>query len=148
MWVWGFGNHKWHESKTSDLTRLLYHAWFPKLHTHISALTVLALLKNTNKQKETTNERRYPFQSSMFSYMTVKVNIVTCEYIDFHLTAGTAGPWQPSIYFYILVNVLKCEYVHWLNNCAIAFNLHDKLFNSFAIIVILNNGTLMTKINQ
>ena len=24
-----------HESKTSDLTRLLYHAWFPKLHTHI-----------------------------------------------------------------------------------------------------------------
>ena len=76
-----------HESKTSDLTRLLYHAWFPKPHTHISALTVLALLKNTNKQKETTNERRYPFQSSMFSYMTVKVNVVTCEYIDFYLTA-------------------------------------------------------------
>ena len=53
-----------HEWKTSDLTRLLYHAWFPKLHTNISTLTVLALLKNTNKQKETTNERRYPFQSS------------------------------------------------------------------------------------
>ena len=44
-----------HESKTSDLTRLLYHAWFPKPHTHISALTVLALLKNTNKWQETTN---------------------------------------------------------------------------------------------
>ena len=28
-----------HESKTSDLTRLLYHAWFPKPHIHISALT-------------------------------------------------------------------------------------------------------------
>ena len=31
MWVRGFGNHKW-----CDLTRLLYHAWFPKPHTHIS----------------------------------------------------------------------------------------------------------------
>ena len=27
-----------HESKTSDLTRLFYHAWFPKPHTHISTL--------------------------------------------------------------------------------------------------------------
>ena len=71
----------------SGKTRLLYHVWFPKLHTHISALTVLALLKNTNKRKETTNEKRYPFQSSMFSYVTVKVNVVTCEYIDFYLTA-------------------------------------------------------------
>ena len=32
-----------------------------KVHTHISELTVLALLKNTKKKKETTNERRYPF---------------------------------------------------------------------------------------
>ena len=28
---------------------LLYHVWFLKPHTHVSALTVLALLKNTNK---------------------------------------------------------------------------------------------------
>ena len=48
-----------HESKTSDLTRLLYHAWFPKPHTHISALTALALLKTTNKRYETTNVMRY-----------------------------------------------------------------------------------------
>ena len=38
-----------HELKTSDLIRLLYHTWFAKPHTHISALTVLVLLKNTNK---------------------------------------------------------------------------------------------------
>ena len=43
MWVWGFGNHSWnksllssHSSATRDLTRLLYHLWFPKPHTHIS----------------------------------------------------------------------------------------------------------------
>ena len=43
MWVWGFGNHAWnksllssHSSATRDLTRLLYHLWFPKPHTHIS----------------------------------------------------------------------------------------------------------------
>ena len=44
MWVWGFGHHKWyksHELKMSDLTRLLYHVWFPKPHAHICALTVL-----------------------------------------------------------------------------------------------------------
>ena len=73
-----------HESRASDMTRLLYHVWYPKPHTHISALTVLALLKNTNKGKETTNERRYPFHSSMFSYVTVKVNALTCDYIDFY----------------------------------------------------------------
>ena len=59
MWVWGFGNHAWnksllssHSSATRDLTRLLYHLWFPKPHTHISALTALALLKTTNKRYE------------------------------------------------------------------------------------------------
>ena len=43
MWVWSFGNHAWnksllssHSSATRDLTRLLYHLWFPKPHTHIS----------------------------------------------------------------------------------------------------------------
>ena len=99
MWVWGFGNHKWHESKTSDLTRLLYHAWFPKPHTHISALTALALLKTTNKRYETTNETIYPFErhesdetifkhSSQCTHMCqVKVNVLTCDYNDFYKLA-------------------------------------------------------------
>ena len=58
MWVWGFGNHadEWLDK------RLLFHEWFPKLHTHISALTALALLKATNKQYEKTNEMRYLFE--------------------------------------------------------------------------------------
>ena len=30
-------------------------------------------------------------------------------------------------------------WVHWLKNCAIAFNLHDKLFYSVATIVVFNN---------
>jgi hypothetical protein len=36
----------------SELARLLYHAWFQKTHTHISGLTVLALLKNTTRDKK------------------------------------------------------------------------------------------------
>ena len=30
-------------------------------------------------------------------------------------------------------------WVHWLKNCAITFNLHDKLFYSVATIVVFNN---------
>ena len=40
-----------HELKTSDLTSLLYHVWFPNPHIHISILIVLELLKNTKKAK-------------------------------------------------------------------------------------------------
>ena len=32
-------------------------------------------------------------------------------------------------------------WVHWLKNCAITFNLHDKLFYSVATIVVFNNGS-------
>ena len=45
----------------SGKTRLLYHVWFPKPHTHISALTALALLKTTNKRYEIRKEMRYLF---------------------------------------------------------------------------------------
>jgi hypothetical protein len=78
-----------HALKTCDLTRLLYHVLFPKPYsTHISALTVLALLKIVEKAIRNTNERKYPFHSSMFLLnVTLKVNVVTCEYIDFYLTA-------------------------------------------------------------
>ena len=69
MWVWGFGNHKWYKSLVKSRVadqwldkRLLFHAWFPKPHTHISALTALALLKTTNKWYEITNEMRYLFE--------------------------------------------------------------------------------------
>ena len=69
MWVWGFGNHKWYKSLVKSRVadewldkRLLFHAWFPKPHTHISALTALALLKTTNKRYEITNEMRYLFE--------------------------------------------------------------------------------------
>ena len=83
-------------TKTSDLTRLLYHAWFPKPHTHISALTALALLKTTNKRYETTNVMRYLSErnesdETIFKHFgqcthmcQVKVNVLTCDYIDFY----------------------------------------------------------------
>ena len=31
-------------------------------------------------------------------------------------------------------------WVHWVKNCSITFNLHDKLFYSVATIVVFNNG--------
>ena len=69
MWVWGFGNHKWYKSLVKSRVadewldkRLLFHEWFPKPHTHISALTALPLLKTTNKRYEITNEMRYLFE--------------------------------------------------------------------------------------
>ena len=34
-------------------------------------------------------------------------------------------------------------WVHWLKNCAITFNLHDKLFYSFAIVVVFSNVYLV-----
>ena len=99
MWVWGFGNHKWDKSLVKSRVedewldkRLLYHAWFPKPHTHISALTALALLKITNERYETSNETRYlPERNEsdeIFGQCThmcqVKVNVLTCDYIDFY----------------------------------------------------------------
>ena len=103
MWVWGFGNHKWYKSLVKSRVadewldkRLLFHAWFPKPHTHISALTALALLKTTNKRYETTNVMRYLSErnesdETIFKHFgqcthmcQVKVNVLTCDYIDFY----------------------------------------------------------------
>ena len=158
MWVWGFGNHKWYKSLVKSRVadewldkRLLFHAWFPKPHTHISALTALALLKTTNKRYEITNEMRYLFerneifkhfgqcthmwlhwllqisnftrQKNLWNWCWSKVNVLTCEYIDFCLAHVTT------------LTVIYKMY----KNCAITFNLHDKLFHRVATIVVFNN---------
>ena len=161
MWVWGFGNHKWYKSLVKSRVadewldkRLLFHAWFPKPHTHISALTALALLKTTNKRYEITNEMRYLFerneffkhfgqcthmwlhwlvqisnftrQKNLWNWCWSKVNVLTCEYIDFCLAHVTT------------LTVIYKMY----KNCAITFNLHDKLFHRVATIVVFNNVIL------
>ena len=163
MWVWGFGNHKWYKSLVKSRVadewldkRLLFHAWFPKPHTHISALTALALLKTTNKRYEIRNEMRYLFernkifkhfgqcthmwlhwllqisnftrQKNLWNWCWSKVNVLTCEYIDFcsaHVTTLT-----------VIYKMYK--------NCAITFNLHDKLFHRVATIVVFNNEKYQT----
>ena len=50
-----------------------------------------------------------------------------------------ADLWSDSIHWYIWPRTTHM-WVHWLKNCAITFNLHGKLFYSFAIIVVFNNG--------
>ena len=168
MWVWGFGNHKWYKSLVKSRVadewldkRLLFHAWFPKPHTHISALTALALLKTTNKRYEITNEMRYLFerneifkhfgqcthmwlhwllqisnftrQKNLWNWCWSKVNVLTCEYIDFCLAHVTT------------LTVIYKMY----KNCAITFNLHDKLFHRVATIVVFNNAQcLRTDLNK
>ena len=52
-----------------------------------------------------------------------KVNVLTCEYIDFCLAHVTT-----------LTVIYKMH-----KNCAITFNLHDKLFHRVATIVAFNN---------
>ena len=63
--------------------------------------------------KQAINERRYPFHSIMFSYVTVNVNVVTCEYIDFYLTAYYSLLYysQCSHMCQVKVNVVTCEYI-------------------------------------
>ena len=41
----------------------------------------ISIVEKYKQAIRNTNERRYPF------HVTVKVNVVTCEYIDFYLTA-------------------------------------------------------------
>ena len=59
LWVWGFRNHAWnksllssHSSSTRDLTRILYHLWFPKPNTHISYSQHLHIVKVSQFQSE------------------------------------------------------------------------------------------------
>ena len=151
MWVWGFGNHKWYKSLVKSRVadewldkRLLFHAWFPKPHTHISALTALALLKTTNKRYEITNEMRYLFERNeifkhfgqcthMWLHWLLQISnftrqktcetdagqksmyVFTCEYIDFCLAHVTT---LTVIYKWILGCQVKvqCPCTHlWLH---------------------------------
>ena len=148
MWVWGFGNHKWYKSLVKSRVadewldkRLLFHAWFPKPHTHISALTALALLKTTNKRYEIRNEMRYLFERNeifkhfgqcthmwlhwllqisnftkkLVKLMLVKINVLTCDYIDFYKLAIS----QDKKLVKLMLVKSQCTHiwVHWLLFC-------------------------------
>ena len=131
MWVWGFGNHKWYKSLVKSRVadewldkRLLFHAWFPKPHTHISALTALALLKTTNKRYEITNETRYlsEKQKNLWNWCLTKVNVLTCDYIDFYKLAISqdrktceTDAGQKSMYSHVTTLTFVWHmWLHWL----------------------------------
>ena len=145
MWVWGFGNHKWYKSLVKSRVadewldkRLLFHAWFPKPHTHISALTALALLKTTNKRYEIRNEMRYLFERNkifkhfgqcthmwlhwllqisnftkkLVKLMLVKINVLTCDYIDFYKLAISQD--KKLVKLMLVKSQCTHMWVHWL----------------------------------
>ena len=131
MWVWGFGNHKWYKSLVKSRVadewldkRLLFHAWFPKPHTHISALTALALLKTTNERYEITNETRYlsERQKNLWNWCLTKVNVFTCDYIDFYKLAISqdkktceTDAGQKSMYSHVsTLTFVWHMWLHWL----------------------------------
>ena len=62
-------------------------------------------------------------QKNLWNWCWSKVNVLTCEYIDFCLAHVTT------------LTVIYKMY----KNCAITFNLHDKLFHRVATIVVFNN---------
>ena len=59
-------------------------------------------------------------QKNLWNWCWTKVNVLTCDYIDFCLAHVT-----------VLYKIYK--------NCAITFNLHEKLLHSVATIVVFNN---------
>ena len=63
-------------------------------------------------------------QKNLWNWCWSKVNVLTCEYIDFCLAHVTT-----------LTEIYKMY-----NNCGITFNLHDKLFHRVATIVVFNNA--------
>ena len=63
-------------------------------------------------------------QKNLWNWCWTKVNVLTCDYIDFCLAHVTTLTVIYKIY----------------KNCAITFNLHEKLLHSVATIVVFNNG--------
>ena len=71
-------------------------------------------------------------QKNLWNWCWSKVNVLTCEYIDFcsaHVTTLT-----------VIYKMYK--------NCAITFTLHDKLFHRVATIVVFNNALCASSINN
>ena len=67
MWVWVFSHHKWqkifpnHKAKPSDIEEIFCHEWWGKIHTHISDLTVITLLKITNSSQKPIETIKFHF---------------------------------------------------------------------------------------
>ena len=104
------------ELKTSDLTRLLYHIWFPKPHIHISIIAVLASLKNICKQGK--------IDSRKFQHLFD---------LEFRETSNIFSTFKKPIekikikVFYILLYELKFHKVsqNWKSNRFIKFQLFN-----------------------
>ena len=108
---WAIWNYKWNTIsfwKTEKLVKLMLnksqciHMW---LHW-------LLQISNFTRQK------------NLWNWCWTKVNVLTCDYIDFCLAHVTTLTVIYKIY----------------ENCAITFNLHGKLFYSVATIVVFNNA--------
>jgi len=110
LYKWAIWNYKWNTIsfwKTEKLVKLMLnksqciHMW---LHW-------LLQISNFTRQK------------NLWNWCWTKVNVLTCDYIDFCLAHVTTLTVIYKIY----------------ENCAITFNLHGKLFYSVATIVVFNN---------
>jgi len=86
--------------------------------------------------------------------MLDKINVLTCDYIDFYkleisqekktceTDAGQKSMYSHEYIDFCLAHVTTLTVIYKMyKNCAITFNLHDKLFHRVATIVVFNNGS-------
>ena len=110
-----------HESQTSDLTKdFCFTRDFQN-----PILTFLALLKTTNKRYKITNEMRYlsEKQKNLWNWCLTKVNVLTCDYIDFYKLAISqdrktceTDAGQKSMYSHVTTLTFVWHmWLHWLS---------------------------------
>ena len=59
-------------------------------YSHFRTHSISNGWKIQTSDKKLQMERKWPFNSSIFSYVTVKVNVVTCEYIDLKIVPSSS----------------------------------------------------------
>ena len=122
MWVWGFGNHKWYKSLKSRVED----EWLDKTFvSHVISKTPYLNFRTYSisiVEKYKQAKRNYKWEEISFSKLNVLI---------YDSKSQCSHMW-----------------VHWIKNCTITFNLHDKLFYSAATIVVFNNVLCGPKLTQ
>ena len=140
MWVWGFGNHKWYKSLKSRVkdewldktfvSRVISKTPYSHFRTHSISIV----------EKYKQAKRNYKWEEISFSKLNVLIydSKSQCSHMWVHWLlldslVFTSILW--SMYSHV-PSKSQCTHMwlHWLKNCAITFNLHDKLFYSFSIV--------------
>ena len=114
-----------HSSSTRDL-RLLYHLWFPKPHTHISYSQYLHIVVNYIDKKTLEQISMYYYGEGVnimvYCYICKKkVNVVTCESIDF----------CSHMWLHWLLNIMFCS------SFCVLLSFH-KIFNRIFFLFVFN----------